>query len=146
MTKNSCPKCKKSKKVLEILVSKPLIETFEWILKNFWIRLLYYVKDCADLGGFYSPWWTEIMKWFSSMYIILHIILSLIAFVRTRPHLGVPVVQGQKVSRYRERLPINRPYLFYQGHLGRETGLLSTQFRFRKWRTRIRNQWLPLVE
>ena len=25
MTKNSCPKCKKSKNVLEILVSKPLL-------------------------------------------------------------------------------------------------------------------------
>ena len=37
------------------------------------------------------------------------------------------------------------PINFYQGHLDRETELLSTRFRFRKWRTRIRNQWLPLV-
>ena len=39
----------------------------------------------------------------------------------------------------------SRPYLFYQEHLGLETGLISTRFRFRKWRARIRNQWLPLV-
>ena len=37
------------------------------------------------------------------------------------------------------------PTDFFQGHLGRETGLLSTQFRFRKWKTRIHNQWWPLV-
>ena len=70
---------------------------------------------------------------------------EIIAFVRTHPNLGVPVVQSHKFSKYQGRLPISRPHRFYQGHLGRETGLLSTRFPFRKWRTRIRNQWLPLV-
>ena len=55
------------------------------------------------------------------------------------------MAQRQWDSSYHGRLPISRPYQFYQGHLGRETGLLSTRFRLRKWRTRIRNQWLPLV-
>ena len=35
------------------------------------------------------------------------------------------------------------PNWFYKGHLSRETGLLSTGFRFRKWPTQICNQWLP---
>ena len=34
---------------------------------------------------------------------------------------------------YHGRLQISRPYQFYQGHLGRETGLLSTRFRFRNF-------------
>ena len=73
------------------------------------------------------------------------LILPIIAFVRTHPNLGVPLVQSHKFSKHRGRLPIGRPYWFYQEHPGRQTGLLSTRFRFRKWRTRIRNQWLPLV-
>ena len=32
----------------------------------------------------------------------------IIAFVRTHPNLGVPVVQSHKFSRYRRRLPISR--------------------------------------
>ena len=35
---------------------------------------------------------------------------SLIAFVRTHPNLGLPVVQSQKFSRYHGRLPISCPY------------------------------------
>ena len=70
----------------------------------------------------------------------------LVAFVRTHPNLGVPVVQSHKFSRYSGRLPINRPHWFYQGHLGLETGLLSTRFLFCYWQTRIRNQWSSLVK
>ena len=44
------------------------------------------------------------------------------------------------------RLLISRPLWFYQGHLGRETGLLPARFRFRKRRTRIRSQWFPIVD
>ena len=36
-------------------------------------------------------------------------ISRLIAFVRTHPNLGVPVVQSHKFSRYHGRLPISRP-------------------------------------
>ena len=59
--------------------------------------------------------------------------------------LDVPVVQRHKFPRCCGRLPIGRPYRFYQGHHGQETGLLSTRFRLRKWRTRILHQWLLLV-
>ena len=51
----------------------------------------------------------------------------------------------RKFSSYHGRLPTSRPYQFYQGHLGRKTGLLSTRFLFSWWRTRIRNQWITLV-
>ena len=64
---------------------------------------------------------------------------------QTHPNLGVPVVQSHKFWRYRGWLLISFPHWFYQGHLSQETGLLSTQFRFRKWQVWIRNQWLPLV-
>ena len=49
--------------------------------------------------------------------------------VSTHLGLGVPVVQNHKFLRYHRRLLISRPYIywFYQGHLGRETGLLSTR-------------------
>ena len=73
-------------------------------------------------------------------------IATIIAFVRTHPTLGVPVVQSHTFSRYHGRLPISRPYGFCQGHLGRETGLLPSRFRFRKRRTRIRSQWFPIVD
>ena len=96
----------------------------------------------------------EISRWFSINVTSLDLHNSsdhtqphpIIAFVRTHPNLGVPMVQSDKFSRYRGRLPINRLHWFYQGHLSRETGLLLTQCRFRKWRTRIRNKWLPLVD
>ena len=67
------------------------------------------------------------------------IFIMFIPFVRTLPNLGVLVVQSHKFSRCRGRLPISRPHWFYQGHLGRETGLLPTRFRFRKWQTWICN-------
>ena len=42
----------------------------------------------------------------------------LIAFVRTHPKLGCPVVQNNKFSRYLGRLPISGPHWFYRGHFG----------------------------
>ena len=51
----------------------------------------------------------------------------LIAFVRTHPNLGCPVVQSYKFSRYQGGLPISRRCRFYQRNLGRETGVLSTR-------------------
>ena len=67
--------------------------------------------------------------------------LLIVAFFRTLPNLGVPIVQSHTFSRYRGRLP----HWFYQGHLGWETGLLSTRLNFHKWQRRICNQWSPLV-
>ena len=39
---------------------------------------------------------------------------------------------SHKFSRYRGQLPISRPHWFYQGHLGQETGLLSTRLKVTK--------------
>ena len=96
-------------------------------------------------------WDSLVLDWDSRFFarsvpgLTITICNKIIAFVRTHPNLGVPVVQSHKFSKNRGRPPISRTHWFYQGHLGRETGLLSTRYRFRKWRTRIRNQWLPLV-
>ena len=67
--------------------------------------------------------------------------LLIVAFVRTHPNLGIPIVQSHTFSRYRGRMPS----WFYQGHLGWETGLLLTQLNFRKWQMQIGDQWSPLV-
>ena len=42
----------------------------------------------------------------------------LIAFVRKHPKLSYPVVQSNKFSRHRGRLPISGPHWFYRGHFG----------------------------
>ena len=56
---------------------------------------------------------------------------------------------GTKEEIFRDHGRLQISWKFYEGHLGRETGLLSTRFHsrdfFRKSWTRIRNQWLPLV-
>ena len=51
---------------------------------------------------------------------------------------------------YPGRLQINHRYQLYQGHLGRETGLLSTLFRFRKFsvsdeRGSVINDYLAII-
>ena len=59
---------------------------------------------------------------------LLTCILTLRLMRVTSTPLVTFVVQSHKFSRCRGRLPIDRAYLFYHGHLGRETKLLSTRF------------------